>query len=37
MCPLKSFRLPAAREPWITNEGLEAIRDKDRLLKKARS
>ena len=28
--------MPAAREPWITNEALEAIRDKDRLLAKAK-
>ena len=36
ICPLKTFRVPNAREPWITNEALEAIRDKDKLLKKAR-
>ena len=35
-CPLKSFTVPDAKEPWITNEALEAIRDKDKLLKKAR-
>ena len=28
--------MPEAREPWITNEALEAIRDKDKLMKKAR-
>ena len=36
MCPLTSFRVPEAREPWLTNEAMEAIRDKDRLLRKAR-
>ena len=35
-CPLKMFKVKALREPWITNEAVEAIRDKDRLLKKAR-
>ena len=36
MCPLKKFRVPEAKEPWITNEALEAIRDKDRLMARAR-
>ena len=36
LCPLRSFRVPEAKEPWITNEALEAIRDKDNLLKRAR-
>ena len=36
MCPLKCFRVPEARELWLTNEALEAIRDKDRLLRRAR-
>ena len=36
MCPLKRLRVNARREPWVTNEAIEAIRDKDRLLKKAR-
>ena len=36
MCPLKKFKVFEAKEPWITNEALEAIRDKDRLQKKAR-
>ena len=36
MCPMKEFKVLKAREPWITNEILEAIKDKDRLLNKAR-
>ena len=36
ICPLRSFSVPEAKEPWITNEALEAIRDKDKLLKKAK-
>ena len=36
MCSIKSFRVYDAREPWITNEALESIKDKDRLLKKAK-
>ena len=36
MCALKQFRMFNAREPWLTNVALEAIRDKDRLLKRAK-
>ena len=36
MCPMKRFKVPEAIEPWITNEAIESIRDKDNLLKKAR-
>ena len=36
MCPVKSFRVSKVREPWITNEAIEAIKDKDRLLQKAK-
>ena len=35
MCHLKSFKVKEAGEPWLTNEALEAIRDKDNLLRKA--
>ena len=35
-CPIRNFRVKAQREPWITNEAIEAIKDKDRLLKKAK-
>ena len=35
-CQIKIFRVNALREPWITNEAIEAIRDKDKLLQKAR-
>ena len=36
MCPLKTFNVKANMDPWITNELLEEIRDKDLLLKRAR-
>ena len=36
MCPMKSFKVSEKREPWITNEALEAIKDKDRILNRAR-
>ena len=35
-CPLKSFRVNEARDPWVTNELLEEIKDKDLLLRIAR-
>ena len=37
MCPIKSYRVSEAREPWMTNEMLESIKDKDRLLRKAKN
>ena len=36
MCPLNTFNVPEVKEPWITNQALEAIRDKDKLMKKAK-
>ena len=36
MCPVKSFKVYERREPWITNEALEEIKDKDRILNRAR-
>ena len=36
MCPSKKYKVQAAREPWITNEAIEAIKDKNRLLKRAK-
>ena len=36
MCPIKNFRINEIREAWITDELLERILDKNRLLKKAR-
>ena len=36
MCPLKTFSVKEVREPWITNELLEEIKDKDRALKTAK-
>ena len=35
-CPIKKLRVNARREPWVTNEAIEAIRDKDNLLKRAK-
>ena len=37
MCPLKDFRVKEIREPWITDEILEEINDKDHLLKIAKA
>ena len=36
MCPLKHFKINQKKEPWITNELIEIIKDKDLLLKRAR-
>ena len=36
LCPMRFFRVKEIREPWITNEAIEAIRDKDKLLNKAK-
>ena len=36
MCPIKSFKVKGYREPWITNEAIEAIKDKDRALARAK-
>ena len=35
-CPIRSFKVKEIREPWITNEAIEALRDKNKLLQKAR-
>ena len=35
-CPVKQFKVPNIREPWVTNEAIEAIRDKDRAMKRAK-
>ena len=35
-CPLKSFKVKEVREPWVTNEILEEIKDKDRSLRVAK-
>ena len=37
MCPLKKYRVAQAKEPWITKEILEMIKDKDRLLQSAKN
>ena len=36
MCPLKQYKVAQAKDPLITNEILEMIKDKDRLLRKAK-
>ena len=36
MCPLKFFKTKAIRDPWITDELIEMIKDKDRALKRAK-
>ena len=36
MCPLKEFNIKNKKDPWITNEMLESIRDKDILLRRAK-
>ena len=36
MCPLKEFHIKNKKDPWITNEILESIRDKDVLLRRAK-
>ena len=36
MCPLKNYKISQAKEPWVTNEILEMIKDKDRLLRRAK-
>ena len=37
MCPLKKYRVAQAKEPWVTNEILESIKDEDRLLRRAKN
>ena len=36
MCAMKSYRVAEKREPWLTNEALEAIKDKDRIMARAK-
>ena len=36
MCPMKSFKVDAFKEVWMTNEAIEAIKDKDRQIRKAK-
>ena len=36
MCPIKIFKVSKSRDPWISNEILEEIRDKDNALRRAR-
>ena len=36
MCPLKGFKVRNSNKPWISNELLEHIKDKDRALRRAK-
>ena len=36
ICPLRNFKIKRFKEPWITNELIEKIKDKDRAMKKAK-
>ena len=36
ICPMKNFKIKKYKEPWISQELLELIKDKDSLLKKAK-
>ena len=36
MCPIRNFVIKNRKDPWITNEILEEIHDKDRLLHNAK-
>ena len=37
MCPLKIYKIAQEKEPWMSNEILEMIKDKDRLLRRAKN
>ena len=36
MCPLKLFKIKQEKEPWISNQLIELIKDKDHALKRAK-
>ena len=36
LCPLKNFKIKNTKEPWVTPELLEFIKDKDKALRKAK-
>ena len=36
LCPIKKFSIKPVTNPWLTNELLEEIKDKDAALRKAR-
>ena len=36
LCPLKEFKIKTVLEPWVTNELLEEIKDKDMELNRAK-
>ena len=37
MCPLKTFKIKQEKEPWLSNQLIELIKDKDYALKRAKS
>ena len=37
LCPIKTFKINKARPPWMTNEILEIMKDRDYYYKKART
>ena len=37
MCPLKTFKIKQDKEPWLSNQLIELIKDKDYALKRAKS
>ena len=36
LCPIKTFRVNEFKEAWMTNKAMEAIRDKDRAIWRAK-
>ena len=36
MCPMKEFKAGEFKEVWMTNEAVEAIKDKERALNKTK-
>ena len=36
MCPLKTYKIKQEKEPWITNNLIELIKDKDKALRQAK-
>ena len=36
MCPLKTFKIKQEKEPWISDQLIELIKDKDHALRRAK-
>ena len=36
MCPLKTLKVKQVKEPWISNQLIELIKDKDHALRRAK-